>query len=152
MSFKTGHMDLTGMIFTPVDLQEARKYLFPLIEKVDSSWITKPKGPLAKFWDSNSPHATCYLIDTASVLSLFQRRISPRSAPLFYEKVKGILQPKAEKDFTENLTEFQVGFALAQGVSPLDVDPLVPEEFLLPLTHHRRPRTRTLLCIFRRKG
>src|SRR2546421_9712389 len=97
MSFKTGQMDLSDMIFTPVDFQKAREYLFPLIDKVDSSWLTMPKGPLAKFWDSDSPNDTCFLIDTASVLSLFQRRISPRTAPLFYEKVKGILQPESEK-------------------------------------------------------
>lgn len=141
MSFKTGQMDLAGMIFTPLDFEQARKYLFPVIEKVNRSWIEKPKGPLAKFWDSDSPHATCYLIDTASVLNLFQRRISPRSAPLFYEKVEGILYPKSEKVFIENLNEFQVGYALAHGVSPLDMDPVVPEELLLPLTHHQRPRT-----------
>jgi hypothetical protein len=141
MSFKTGQMDLSDMIFTPVDFQKAREYLFPVIERVDSSWITKPRGPLAKFWDSNSPYATCSLIDTASVLSLFQRRISTRSAPLFCEKVKGILHPESEKVFIENLNEFQVGYALAHGVSPLDVDPQVPKELLLPLTGHRRTRT-----------
>src|SRR5437660_169844 len=122
MSFKTGQMDLSDAIFTPLDFQKAREYLFPVINKVDSSWTTEPKGPLAKYWDSNSPYATCFLIDTASVLSLFQRRISSRSAPLFYEKVRGILRPESEKVFIENLNEFQVGFALAYGVSPLDVD------------------------------
>src|SRR5207253_7649560 len=78
---------------------------------------------------------------TAYVLKLFQRRITSRSAPLFYEKVKGILCSESEKVLIENLNEFQVGYALVQGVNPLDVDPLVPEEFLLPLTNHRRPRT-----------
>ena len=70
MSFKTGHMDLSNMIFTQGDLQKAREYLFPLIEKVDSSWLTKPKGPLAKFWNSDSPYATCFLIAIASVLGI----------------------------------------------------------------------------------
>ena len=55
--------------------------------------------------------------------------------------MEGILEPNSQKEFIENLTEFQVGFVLAQYVSPLDVDPLVPDEFLLPLTHHQQPKT-----------
>jgi len=141
MSFKTGHVDLSHTIFTVDDLQKAHDYLLQVILQVDSSWIIKSKGPLGKYWDSDSPYAACFLIDTAFVLNRFERRISPRSAPIFLPKVKGILRPNSEKEFIENLTEFQVGFVLTQYVSPLDVDPLVPEEFLLPLTSHRRPKT-----------
>ncbi len=141
MSFKTGHVDLSDTIFSADDLAKARVYLSSLITKVDSSWTKKPKGPLGEYWNSDSPYAACFLIDTAFVLNLFERRISPRSAPIFLPKVKGILEPNSQKEFIENLTEFQMGFVLAQYVSPLDVDPLVPDEFLLPLTHHQRPKT-----------
>lgn len=141
MSFKTGHVDLSDTIFSADDLAKARVYLSSLITKVDSSWTKKPKGPLGEYWNSDSPYAACFLIDTAFVLNLFERRISPRSAPIFLPKVEGILEPNSQKEFIENLTEFQVGFVLAQYVSPLDVDPLVPDEFLLPLTHHQRPKT-----------
>src|SRR5947209_2841745 len=112
MSFKTGHMDLSDTIFTADDLQKAHDYLLSVVMKADSSWTIKPKGPLGKYWDSDSPYAACFLIDTAFVLKLFERRISPRSAPIFLPKVKGILRPNSEKEFIENLTEFQVGFLL----------------------------------------
>lgn len=141
MSFKTGQVDLSDTIFTVDDLQKARSYLSSVIAKVDSSWTIKPKGLLGKYWDSDSPYAACFLIDTAFVLNLFERRISPRSAPIFLPKVRGIIHPNSEKEFIENLTEFQVGFVFAQYASPLDVDPLVPEEFLLPLTGHQRSKT-----------
>src|SRR5258706_10007155 len=117
MSFKTGHVDLSNTIFTVDDLQKARDYLSSVIEKIDSSWLKKPKGPLGKYWVSDSPYAACFLIDTSFILNLFERRISMRSASLFLPKVRGILQPKLEKEFIENLTEFQVGFVLTQYAS-----------------------------------
>src|SRR5216110_948341 len=132
MSFLTNDFDLSGTVFTAHDLHKARHYLLSTIESIDPSWIEKPKGPLGEYWKSPSPYAACFLIDTSLLLELFERNISQRASSLFLPKVEGILGPKSEAVFIENLTEFQVGGGLAEYVGTLDVDPLVPEEFLLP--------------------
>ncbi len=141
MSFLTSHPDLSSTIFTEEDLRRAREYLTSVIERTNTSWLKKPKGLLGKYWDNDSEQAACVLIDIAQVLHSFEHKITTRSAPLFPAKAEGLLQPRTEKEFIENLTELQVAFVLTQYANPLDVDPLVPEQYLLPLSNHRRPTT-----------
>ncbi len=141
MSFITSRPDLSNTIFKEEDLRKAREYLSSVIERANASWLKKPKGRLGKYWDNDSEHAACVLIDIAQVLHSFEHKITPRSAPLFPAKVDGLLQSRTEKEFIENLTELQVAFVLTQYASPLDVDPMVPEQYLLPLSNHRQPTT-----------
>lgn len=60
---------------------------------------------------------------------------------MFLPKVAGIFKQFHEKTFLENLTELQIGSELARRTNQLEIDPLVPDEWLLPLTNHRRPQT-----------
>ena len=141
MSFITSRPNLSNTIFREEDLRKAREYLPSVIERANGSWLKKRKGPMGEHWDNDSEHSACVLIDIAQVVHSFEHKITPRSTPLFPAKVEGLLQPRTEKEFIENLTELQVAFVLTQYASPLDVDPLVPEQYLLPLSNHRRPTT-----------
>ncbi len=141
MSFIASRPNLSNTIFREEDLRKAREYLSSVIERANGSWLKKRKGPMGEHWDNDGEYPACVLIDIAQVVHSFEHKITPRSTPLFPAKVKGLLQPRTEKEFIENLTELQVAFVLTQYASPLDVDPLVPEQYLLPLSNHRRPTT-----------
>jgi hypothetical protein len=141
MPFLTNCPDLSHTIFTATDLQKAREYLSSVIARVNTSWLKKPKGPLGKHWNSNSPYSACFLIDVARVVYFFEQGITQRSVPLFPSKVNGILVPPSEREFIENLTEFQVASVLVQYIRPLDIDPMVPDEDLLSSSKGQRPKT-----------
>lgn len=140
MSFHTHPFDLSQTIFTEEHLQEAREYLSVLLTKVDPS-LKKPQGVLRAYWETDSPAQACELISIAQMLKHFERGLSSRSASLFFPKVAGIFKQLHEKTFLENLTELQIGSELARRDNQLEIDPLVPDEWLLPLTNHRRPQT-----------
>lgn len=141
MSFLTRHPNLLDTVLTEYDLQKAQEYLSATIARVNASWLKKPKGPLGKLWESESDYSAYLLIDTARVVYEYERVITRRSAPLFSSKVNGVLEPPSEKEFTENLTEFQVAYVLAQRVRSIELDPLVPSEDLVSSSNHPRPRT-----------
>jgi len=140
MSFHTHPFDLSQTIFTEEHLQEAREYLSALLTKVDPS-LKKPQGVLRAYWETDSPAHACELISIAQMLKHFERGLSSRSALMFLPKVAGIFKQLNEKTFLENLTELQIGSELAHHTNQLEIDPLVPDEWLLPLTNHRRPQT-----------
>src|SRR5258708_5494950 len=141
MPFLTNSPDLSQTIFTETDLQNARKYLSSVIARVNTSWLKKPKGPLGKHWNSDSVYSTCFLIDIARVVYFFEQGITQRSVSLFPSKVNGILVPPSEREFIENLTEFQVASILVQHIPPLDIDPMVPDKDLLSSSNGKRPKT-----------
>ncbi len=121
-------------------MQEAREYFSSLLARVDPS-LKKPQGVLGTYWESDSPVNACELINMAQMLRQLEQGVSSRSASIFLPKVEGIFKQLNEKTFLENLTELQIGSELAQRANQLEIDPLVPDEWLLPLTNHRRPQT-----------
>lgn len=141
MPFLTDCPDLSNTIFTDNDLQKARQYLYSVIARINLPWLKKPKGPLGKHWNIGNTYSACFLIDVAQVVHAFEHRITQRSLPLFPSKVNGILEPPSEREFVENLTEFQVAFGLTEYIRQLDVDPMVPAEDLLSSSKGQRPKT-----------
>jgi hypothetical protein len=64
--------DLSGAIYSQVDLDWARWYLVELFEDVAPGWIDRPVGPLAVRWQNGGPSPVCELILTARTLALVE--------------------------------------------------------------------------------
>ena len=132
MSFRTCQPDLSGTIFTEVNLLGAREYLITSLEQEDRAWLNHPQGPLREYWERDDNDAVCFMINFASMIARVASNITDRSHPLLAVKIKeGLLRARSEKTFLENYTEFQVASALVNYASPLILDPMVAEEDLL---------------------
>ncbi len=132
MSFLTSQPDLSGTIFTEVNLLGAREYLSSNLDQEDRAWLDNCKGPIGEYWCRDDNYASYFLIDFASTIARVASKITDRSHPLLAAKVKeGLLRAPSEKEFLENYTEFQVASALVNYANPLILDPMVAEEDLL---------------------
>ena len=135
MSFLNSNIDLsattsTNVAFTNEHLDLARAYLTSTIRKHEPSWLRRPTGPLSVYWKDSAVPAACYLIELSRILSGLEKRITKRSQVIYAHKLKGMLRARKQKRFDEIVTELQVASSLSERVSPIDLNPLVPEELL----------------------
>src|SRR5258708_5463969 len=131
MPFLTNSPDLSQTIFTETDLHNVRKYLSFFIVRVITPRVKKTKERFWKNCNIDSVSSTRFLIDIARVVYFFEQGITQRSVSLFPSKVNGILVPPSEREFIENLTEFQVASMLVRQIPPLDIDPMLPDKDVL---------------------
>lgn len=137
MSFLDDNPDMNGTIFTEENLFFARRYLSETFARLDSRWLEKPGGPMGLQWNGGGRFPACYLIEFARIISLLQTNITAKSVKILYEKVQKLLRARSEVEFEETYTELRVADFLSARMSPIAMDPLVPEEYLN--SPNRRP-------------
>jgi hypothetical protein len=130
MTFITYQPDLSNTIFSDHDFYLARERLKSVISREDPSWLKKPQGILKEYWERDDTQAACFLIDLAQMIDRLDGRITDKSTPRLYEKVRELLRPPSPEQFLEKLTELQVAYALVAFVSPLAF--LTSKDFIQP--------------------
>jgi hypothetical protein len=130
MSFLTDSPDLSDACFSSADLEYARQFLRSAITRHDGLWLKEPTGPLRTHWLASGIHDACYLIELARILSTLQTNVTAKSVQPLIQKFRALLRANSQQQFVETLTELQVACHLVERVSPLAIEPLVPEELL----------------------
>lgn len=121
MSFLETKYALNGTPFKNEDLDYARLFWKVLIEHADRNWLVKPKGQLAKHWQSTSISSAVQLIDLGSMLYALSESMTNDSEYAFENKVRALLNSDGVQ-FEEQLTELLVGALLRKLKRQLQLD------------------------------
>ncbi|MBV2130404.1 hypothetical protein [Arsukibacterium indicum] len=121
MSFLETKYALNGTPFKSEDLDYARLFWKVLIEHADRNWLVKPKGQLAKHWQSTSISSAVQLIDLGSMLYALSESMTSDSEYAFENKVRALLNSDGVQ-FEEQLTELLVGALLRKLKRQLQLD------------------------------
>jgi hypothetical protein len=127
MTFLTSQPDLSGTIYSNINLDAPRQYLLDVINIVDSVWLDEPQGPLGEYWNSDDEYAACYLIWIANMLVTVASYISPDSMPQLVTKFSELLHAKSEEQFLQTRAELEVAWALVARASPIVLEPLASD-------------------------
>ncbi len=95
-----------------------------------NEWPKNPEGALAPYWRSADIESCCYLIWIARVIYLLSRDVTRRSELIFREKLRELLRNRSANKHEELLTELEVAQSFTSVISPISLEPLVPEEEL----------------------
>lgn len=128
MSFLTSKPDLSGTIYSDVQIDVPRQYLLDVINAVDPMWLDAPQGPLGSYWNRDDIYATCYLIWIAKILFFVGNNISPDSVQQLATKFSALLHATSEEQFLRTRAELEVAWALINRASPLILEPLASNE------------------------
>jgi hypothetical protein len=134
MPFLKSQLDLTNTIFTDNDLQKAREYLSIWITREKPSWLKNPQGPFGDYWRQDDVQSACHLIDLARMIDILTGKLSQQSIPHLFRKVRKDLlrRPSDMQQFNETLAELQVAFEFVTYVSPLMLEPHIPDQMRAP--------------------
>jgi hypothetical protein len=95
----------------------------------DKDWPDNPVGPLATHWRGvGGAQSTYYLINIAMVIHELARNASPGVGRTLTQRLQTLLRPRDDHAYEEALVELEVGGMLARQISPVLLEPLVPEE------------------------
>jgi hypothetical protein len=140
VTFLDGQPDLSRTVFAPDDLLTARQVLTSLIQALDPGWLKKPVGPLALHWKADGQYPATFLIHVAQVIYVLERNVTQRSVQVLRQKLRDLLRPPRQQyAFEELLSELEAVAFLAQRMSPISLEPLVPEEALNAANKPRSP-------------
>lgn len=120
--------DLVGTIWTPDGLELAKAVYREIFTRLNEwSWCETPVGPLGVQWKSSGMHPTSFLTHVAHMAgSLLYRHATKKSVPVILEKFRALLRPGSDAAFYETLVEFEVANCIAQLISPISFEPMVP--------------------------
>ena len=84
---------------------------------------------MATDWRGAGGHqSTYYLMNVASTILSLMANASPGVGRTIRQRPRTVLRPPDDHTYEEALVELEVGGMLAQPVSPVLLEPLVPEE------------------------
>lgn len=122
-----GSPDMGQTVFSDDDLTWARRFLVNLLKIQDPTWLRKPIGPLAVYWNTAdaSPHSAAYLIHVAQVLDPLRIKTSAVSHPTMRRKIRELFRaPTTGSTFDDLLAELEFGSTLSRFASPIIFEPL----------------------------
>ncbi len=128
MSFLTSNPDLSGTIYSDVQIDVLRQYLLDVINAVDPAWLDDPQGPLGNYWNKDDIYAACYLIWIAKMLFFVGNNIASSSTEHLARKLEELLHAKSEEQFLRTRAELEVAWSLINRASPLMLEPLAGDE------------------------
>ncbi len=128
MNFLDHQYDLSRTIYSSQHLDLARDFWRGLLEQHDPRWLRKPIGPLSVHWKANGVPAACFLINLAIDLEKLRVHCDPTSHVILDEKIAELLRRKKGRQFEATLTEIQVAALLADRITPITFEPLVPRD------------------------
>jgi hypothetical protein len=109
-------------------VQDFCRQIFELVE--EEEWPNAPVGPLASQWRGvGSAQSTYYLFNIATVLWELTRNPSPGVGRTIKQRLRTMLRPPDDHAYEEALVELEVGGLIATRVSPVLLEPLVPEDW-----------------------
>ena len=109
-------------------MQDFYRQIFELIE--DEEWPNAPVGPLGDQWRGvGRPQSSYYLINVATVICELARNASPGVGRTITQRLRTVLRPPDDHAYEEALVELEIGGMLATRVSPVLLEPLVPEDW-----------------------
>lgn len=140
-------VDLTETQWTPDDLGFARAFYRQLFDELgETDWQNNPQGPLGLQWKSTGKQATSYVIHVARVLNTLRNGgITKKSVTVFIDKTRFLLRPTSDAAFAEALIELEVAFSIAQSITPISFEPLVPEHLAFAPSKPQSPDYAVLL-------
>lgn len=109
-------------------VQDFYRQIFKLVE--DDGWPEAPTGPLGDQWRGvGGAQSTFYLMNVATVLLELMRNASPGVGRTITQRLKTVLRPTDDHAFEEALVELEVGGMIANRISPVLLEPLVPDDW-----------------------
>jgi hypothetical protein len=109
-------------------VQDFYRQIFELVE--DQDWPGAPVGPLGNEWRGvGGAQSTYYLMNVATVLWELMRNASPGVGRTITQRLKTVLRPNDDHAFEEALVELEVGGMIANRISPVLLEPLVPDDW-----------------------
>lgn len=109
-------------------VQDFYRQLFELID--DQAWPDAPVGPLGNQWRGvGGAQSTFYLMSVATVLVELMRNASPGLGRTIKPRLRTMLRPPDDHAYEEALVELEVGGMLASRISPVLLEPLVPDDW-----------------------
>lgn len=107
--------------------QDFYRQVFELLD--DGAWQHAPVGPLAGHWrGTGNAQSTNYLVNVAATIYGLMMNASPGVDRTIRQRLRTVLRPPDPHAAEEALVELEVGGMLAQQVTPVLLEPLVPPE------------------------
>lgn len=111
-----------------VSAQDLFRQIFELVG--EEAWPDDPVGPLGHQWRGlGGAQSTCYLMNVATVLYELMRNASPGVGRTITQRLKTVLRPPDDHAYEEALVELEVGGMIANRVTPVLLEPLVPDDW-----------------------
>ena len=108
--------------------QDLYRQIFELVE--DEAWPDAPTGPLGDQWRGvGGPQSTYYLLNVLQVIYELMRNASPGVGRTITQRLKTMLRPADDHAYEEALVELEVGGMIANRISPVLLEPLVPDDW-----------------------
>ncbi|MEC4858347.1 hypothetical protein R2325_23190 [Mycobacteroides chelonae] len=109
-------------------VQDFYREIFELVE--DEVWPGAPVGPFGDQWRGvGGAQSTFYLMNVATVLWELMRNASPGVGRTITQRLKTVLRPTDDHSYEEALVELEIGGMIASRVSPVLLEPLVPDSW-----------------------
>ena len=107
--------------------QDNWRQIFEVIE--EEEWPDQPEGPLAMHWKGIAgPQSTHYIINIARQIGCLLANASPGIDATLIQRLRTMLRPPDDHTYEEALVELEVGGMIAQRITPVLLEPLVPQE------------------------
>jgi hypothetical protein len=108
--------------------QDLYRQIYELVE--DEAWPDAPTGPLGDQWRGvGGPQSTYYLLNVLQVIYELMRNASPGVGRTITQRLKTMLRPGDAHAYEEALVELEVGGMIANRISPVLLEPLVPDDW-----------------------
>jgi hypothetical protein len=112
---------------TVANCQDLYRQIFEVVE--DEAWPDQPEGPLAMHWKgAGGQQSTYYLMNIAQPIYSLMANASPGVDATITQRLRTMLRPPDDHAHEEALVELEVGGIIARRVSPVLLEPLVPQE------------------------
>jgi hypothetical protein len=109
-------------------VQDFYRQVFKLVD--DEAWPDAPVGPVGNQWRGvGGAQSTYYLMNVANVVTELMRNASPGVGRTITQRLRTMLRPSDDHAYEEALVELEVGGVLASRVSPVLLEPLVPDDW-----------------------
>jgi hypothetical protein len=107
-------------------VQDFYRQIFEWVE--DEAWPDDPVGPLGIQWRGvGSAQSTYYLMNVATALYQLMPNASPGVGRTLTQRLRTVLRPPNDHAYEEALIELEVGGMVARRISPVLLEPLVPD-------------------------
>lgn len=109
-------------------VQDLYRQIFELVH--DEAWPSEPAGPLGDQWRGvGGAQSTRYLINVVNALYMLMANASPGVGRTITQRLRTVLRPPNDHAYEEALIELEAGGVIASRISPVLLEPLVPESW-----------------------
>lgn len=107
-------------------VQDFYRQIFELVD--DEAWPDDPVGPLGAQWRGvGGAQSTYYLMNVANVVYQLMANASPGVGRTLTQRLRTVLRPPDDHAYEEALIELEVGGVVASRITPVLLEPLVPD-------------------------